>query len=99
MGLEEEIRELEKRFAQAPESRLFLPLADALRRAGELERAMKLCREGLERFPDFASARVLLGECLAESGDLEQAEQTLQKLAEEDGENIRVLKGLAALAE
>ena len=99
MGLEEEIRELEKRFAESPDSRLFLPLADALRRAGELERAMKLCREGLERFPDFASARVLLGECLAESGDLEQAEQTLQKLVEEDGENIRVLKGLAALAE
>lgn len=99
MELEEEIRELEKRFSEAPDSRLFLPLADALRRAGELERAVKLCREGLERFPDFASARVLLGECLAEIGDLEKAEQTLEKLVAEDSENLRVLKGLAGLAE
>lgn len=99
MGLEEEIRELEKRFSEAPDSRLFLPLADALRRAGELERAVKLCREGLERFPDFASVRVLLGECLAETGDLEEAEQTLEKLVAEDSENLRVLKGLAGLVE
>ena len=99
MELEEEIRELEKRFSEAPDSRLFLPLADALRRAGELERAVKLCREGLERFPDFASARVLLGECLAEIGDLEKAEQTLEKLVAEDSENLRVLKRLAGLAE
>jgi len=99
MELEEEIRELEKRFSEAPDSRLFLPLADALRRAGELERAVKLCREGLERFPDFASVRVLLGECLAEIGDLEKAEQTLEKLVAEDSENLRVLKGLAGLAE
>ena len=99
MGLEEEIRELEKRFSEAPDSRLFLPLADALRRAGELERAVKLCREGLERFPDFASARVLLGECLAESGDLEQAEQTLEKMAAEDSDNLKVVKRLAGLAE
>ena len=99
MGLEEEIRELEKRFSEAPDSRLFLPLADALRRAGELERAVKLCREGLERFPDFASARILLGECLAEIGDLEQAEQTLEKMAAEDSDNLRVIKRLAGLAE
>jgi tetratricopeptide (TPR) repeat protein len=99
MGLEEEIRELEKRFSEAPDSRLFLPLADALRRAGELERAVKLCREGLERFPDFASASILLGECLAELGDLEQAEQTLEKMAAEDSDNLRVLKRLAGLAE
>jgi len=99
MGIEEEIRELETRFSEAPDSRLFLPLADALRRAGELERAVKLCREGLERFPDFASARILLGECLAEIGELEQAEQTLKKMAAEDSENLRVLKGLAGLAE
>ena len=78
MGLHEEISELEQRFAESPDSRLFLPLADALRRAGELERAVKLCRDGLERFPDFNSARVLLGECLADMGELDEAGNILR---------------------
>ena len=65
MELEEEITELEKRFAEAPESRLFLPLADALARAGEFERAYDLCRKGLESYPDFTAVRVLMAGCLA----------------------------------
>ena len=99
MGLEEEIKELEKRFSEAPDSRLFLPLADALRSAGELQRAVKLCREGLERFPEFASARVLLGECLAELGELALAEETFELLRQEDRENVLVIRKMASLAE
>ena len=99
MGLEEEIKELEKRFSEAPDSRLFLPLADALRSAGELPRAVKLCREGLERFPDFTSARVLLGECLAELGELALAEETFELLRQEDRENVLVIRKMASLAE
>ena len=99
MSLEEEIKELEKRFSEAPDSRLFLPLADALRSAGELQRAVKLCREGLERFPDFTSARVLLGECLAELGELAQAEETFERLRQEDRENFLVIRKMASLAE
>jgi tetratricopeptide (TPR) repeat protein len=95
MGLHEEISELEQRFAESPDSRLFLPLADALRRAGELERAEKLCRDGLERFPDFNSARILLGECLADMGKLEQAGQILSESAELDSGNRRIADRLA----
>lgn len=95
MRLQEEIRELEQRFAGAPDSRLFLPLADALRRAGEPERAVKLCREGLQRYPDFNSARILLGETLAELGELNEAGQVLEKAASLDGGNRRIKVELA----
>jgi len=98
MELEEEIRELERRFSEFPDSRLFLPLADALRRAGELERAIKLCRDGLERFPEFTSARVLLGECLRELGRLDEAEKVLEEVRATDSQNLRVLKNLADMA-
>jgi tetratricopeptide (TPR) repeat protein len=99
MGLQEEISELENRFAEAPDSRLFLPLADALSRAGEYERAVKLCREGLERYPDFTSARVLLGECLAELGNVDDAAEVLQAAAEQDPGNRRLMNRLAGIAE
>ena len=98
MKIQEEINELEKRFSRAPDSRLFLPLADALRRAGELERAIKLCREGLARYPDFTSARVLLAECLAALGKLEEAESIFEELARADAGNVMVLSSLAEVA-
>ncbi|MFC1544560.1 tetratricopeptide repeat protein [Gemmatimonadota bacterium] len=98
MELHEEINELEQRFADSPDSRLFLPLADSLRRAGELERAVKLCRDGLERFPDFGSARVLLGECLTDMGELEQAGRVLEEAALQDGGNRRIAGRLADIA-
>jgi len=98
MKLHEEISELEQRFAESPDSRLFLPLADALRRAGELERAVKLCRDGLERFPDFSSARVLLGECLADMGELDEAEGVLRESAQYDDGNRRIADRLAEIA-
>lgn len=97
MGLHEEISELEQRFAESPDSRLFLPLADALRRAGELERAVKLCRDGLERFPDFNSARVLLGECLADMGELDEAGGILREIAGQDSGNRRIAERLAEI--
>ena len=99
MGLQEEIKELEQRFQQAPDSRLFLPLADALRRAGELERAAKLCREGLERYPDFNSARILLGQTLAAMDELEEAGEVLREAASHDNGNRRIMKELADIAE
>ncbi|HUU26636.1 MAG TPA: tetratricopeptide repeat protein [archaeon] len=98
MDLEEEIKILESRFSEAPDSRLFLPLADALSRAGELERAAKLCREGLEKFPDFKSARVLLARCQSEMGELEEAQKTFEEIKADDGGNIEAFKGLASLA-
>lgn len=98
MALEQEIRELEQRFADAPESRLFLPLADALRRAGELERAVQICSQGLESYPDFTSARVLLGKCLAGLGSHHQAREVLEGVLSEDENNLEALRTLGQIS-
>jgi len=97
MELEEEITELEKRFAEAPESRLFLPLADALARAGELERALELCRKGLESYPDFSAARVLMARCLAELDRREESERLLGEILSDDEANVIALKQMGNL--
>lgn len=98
MAMEEEIRELEQRFADSPESRLFLPLADALMRSGELQRAVEICSRGLESYPDFTSARVLLAQCLMGLGLSEKAREHFELVLADDSGNIEALKGLGNLA-
>ena len=67
------IRRYEERLARDPGSLVFAPLADAHRKAGRPEEAIRLCREGLERFPEYATARLILAKALVDGGDPEAA--------------------------
>ncbi len=67
------IRRYEERLAKDPASLAFAPLADAHRKAGRPREAIRLCREGLERFPEYATARLILAKALLDDGDLEAA--------------------------
>ncbi len=63
------IRRYEERLAKDPGSLAFAPLADAHRKAGRAREAIRLCREGLERFPEYATARLILAKALLDDGD------------------------------
>jgi tetratricopeptide (TPR) repeat protein len=67
------IRRYEERLAKDPGSLVFAPLADAHRKAGRAREAIRLCREGLERFPGYATARLVLAKALDEDGDPDAA--------------------------
>jgi tetratricopeptide (TPR) repeat protein len=67
------IRRYEERLARDPGSLAFAPLADAYRKAGRTREAIHLCREGLARFPHYATARLILGKALLDEGDLDGA--------------------------
>ena len=67
------IRRCEERLAKNPGSLAFAPLADAYRKAGRTREAVRLCREGLERFPEYATARLVLAKALLDEGDGEAA--------------------------
>lgn len=88
----DELNNLKERFEKAPESRLFAPLADAYRKSGEVERAIELCEEGLERYPDYASAHVILGKCFYDKGATERARAEFLRVMELDPENMVALK-------
>jgi|GEM_PF-1605377 len=45
----------------SPDSKMFLTLAEELRKRGELEEAMTALTEGVRKNPDFAAARLTLG--------------------------------------
>ena len=57
----------------AEDTAAFGAIAERFRRAGALERAVELCREGLQKFPDHLSARVTLGWSLLDLGKYDEA--------------------------
>jgi tetratricopeptide (TPR) repeat protein len=67
------IRRYEERLARDPRSLAFAPLADLYRKAGRTREAIRLCREGLGRFPAYATARLILAKALSDAGDADGA--------------------------
>lgn len=63
------IRRYEDRLAKDPTSLAFAPLADAYRKTGRIRDAIRLCRGGLARFPQYVTARLILAKALLDDGD------------------------------
>jgi tetratricopeptide (TPR) repeat protein len=63
------IRRYEERLAKDPASLAFAPLADAYRKTGRIHDAIRLCREGLARFPQYVTARLILAKALLDDDD------------------------------
>jgi hypothetical protein len=99
MAAPSEIEKLERRFAENPDGRFFAPLADAYRKAGNVDRALELVRSGLEKHPDYLSAHIVLGRCLLDKSDDAEAEKTFRAVLDLDVENIIALKSLAEITE
>ena len=49
-----------KQYQEDPSSRVFAPLAEAYRKAGLLDEAIDICRDGLRVHPNFIGGRVAL---------------------------------------
>jgi len=69
----DEIRRLSDDLARDPSSLVFMPLADALRRAGQLDVALRVALRGLDRHPYLPDAHDVLARIHADRGDLERA--------------------------
>jgi len=93
-----EIEKLEHRYNENPKGRNFAPLADAYRKAGQVDLAIDLCRKGLELHPDYISAYIVYGRCLIDKKDDPAAEAVFRKVLGLDPENVLALKILADVA-
>ncbi|HUF67802.1 MAG TPA: tetratricopeptide repeat protein [Longimicrobiales bacterium] len=94
----DEIAKLESLFAMNPEGRVFTHLAEAYRKAGQLERARQVLEEGLQQHADYASAHVVLGRVLEDSGHDEQATAEFRRVLELDRHNLVALRSLGQRA-
>nr|NIP57252.1 hypothetical protein [Gemmatimonadota bacterium]NIR77642.1 hypothetical protein [Gemmatimonadota bacterium]NIT86183.1 hypothetical protein [Gemmatimonadota bacterium]NIU30007.1 hypothetical protein [Gemmatimonadota bacterium]NIU34973.1 hypothetical protein [Gemmatimonadota bacterium] len=99
--LEGEIRDLRARFwsERDPEGRVFAPLADACRRAGDLDEASRLVSEGTERLPGYAPGHLVAARVARDRGEAQIATRAYRRVLNLDPENVEALRELAALAE
>lgn len=75
----------------------FSVIAERFRRAGQHDRAVALCREGLAQFPEHLSARVTLGCALLDLGQEVEALKELQAVIKRAPDNLAAIRGLAEL--
>ncbi len=97
--LEAQIRKLQDFYWSDadPQGRGFVSLADAFRRSGNGQEALRLLREGLGRLPNFASGHVVKGWVLLEEGDAPEAEISFRAALGVDPGNVAALRGLGDL--
>jgi len=67
------IRRHEERLQRDPESLAFAQLADLYRKSGRARDAIALCRRGLDRYPHYTTARLILAKTLLGEGDHDAA--------------------------
>jgi len=93
----EDIAKLEALYATNPDGRVFAHLAEAYRKAGELEQAREVVEAGLKRHPGYASGHVVLGRICQGLGDGPGAEAAFRRVLELDPENLVALRALGDL--
>ena len=69
LALAAAIRRYEERLARDPASLGFALLADLYRKAGRVDDAVAVCRDGLMRHPHYATARLILAKALMSRQD------------------------------
>jgi len=84
-ALDERIEKCQKILDEAPNSQIFAALADAYRKKGELEKAFRICQNGLRIHPSYGAAHVIMAKINLDRGLFDWAEIEANKAAEIDG--------------
>lgn len=78
-----------------PNSKVFAPLAEAYRKMGLVDEAIRICVRGVNLHPDFVSGRVAYAKALLEKKALKDALTQLEKAAQISPDNILAFTLLA----
>ena len=92
-----EIAKLTGRISQDPKSKLFVPLAEEYKKAGDIEMAIHVLLEGLNNNPDYVTARSSLGKLLLAKGDLAGAQKEFEEVIKAIPDNLMAQKKLGDL--
>lgn len=91
------LEELRERFAENPR-RYFAPFANELRKGGDFQQAIAICRAHLVSQPGHISGHVVLAQALFDSGNFAEAEEAFQAALGLDPENLIALRCMGDLA-
>jgi tetratricopeptide (TPR) repeat protein len=92
------MRRHEERLARDPGSLAFAQLADLYRKAGRTQDAIALCRQGLARYPQYTTARLILAKAWLADGRLDEAGAELRTALDQSPKDVQCLR-LAAEVE
>ncbi|HMK55620.1 MAG TPA: tetratricopeptide repeat protein [Dissulfurispiraceae bacterium] len=76
------IERLRERVRKAPGSRLFLSLAEELKKRDSHEEAISVLKSGIEQSPSFVAAKLTLGRWLLKEEKLEEAKKAFFSIIE-----------------
>ncbi len=83
--LDDRIAKCNKILSSNPNSQIFAALAEAHRKKGEVDKAFRICQNGLRIHPDYGSAHLVMGKINLDKGLYDWAEMETQKAIELDG--------------
>ncbi|MCB0348851.1 MAG: tetratricopeptide repeat protein [Bdellovibrionales bacterium] len=75
-------------YQEDPKSKVFAPLAEAYRKMGMIEEALRVAKEGVSHHPHFPSGRVALAKVLLDKKQLDMAVEHLQHAVDISPENV-----------
>jgi tetratricopeptide (TPR) repeat protein len=84
-----------KKYQDDPTSRVFAPLAEAYRKAGLVNEAIEIAREGLRVHPNFVGGRVALARALFDNRSYEEVVQELSSVVQDAPDNLVAQRLLA----
>lgn len=83
--IDDRISKCQKILDVDPNSQIFAALAEAYRKKGELEKAFRVCQNGLRIHPGYGSAHIVMAKINLDRGLYDWAEIEANKAAEIDG--------------
>jgi len=83
-----EMEKYQAMLAKNPTSRVFAALAECYRKQGMLDEAIRLCVDGVKRYPNYMSGRVALGRAYFDKGMIKETRGELEKVVSITPNNI-----------
>lgn len=81
-----------KKYQEDPSSRIFAPLAEAYRKAGLVDEAIEVAREGLRIHPGFVGGRVALARALFDKKFYDEVVEELKQVVHDVPDNLAAQK-------
>ena len=83
--IDERIAKCLKILDENPSSQIFAALAEAYRKKGDLDKAFRVCQNGLKIHPNYGSAHLVMSKINLDKGMYDWAEAEVEKAVELDG--------------
>jgi tetratricopeptide (TPR) repeat protein len=94
----DDIRHHEARLAREPSAQAYAALAEAYRRGGRLDDAVRVCRQGLEHHPTYSTARFVLAKALLDRDQPSEARAEVERFLQAEPDHEPALRIAAECA-